>query len=340
MEREPDTPSDWVAICAFVAIVCALLLLTAGCGGGGGGGQPARQQVPLPDFISFSTDLPRASLGTAVDPLHFASPLCPMQPAVAWQQAMCASSPPAVWPFSNHFTTELGPHRWRVVINNEDAWDPRCNTGPPAQSLPVYSDTANYNPSAVAAHLTVYLANEQDNCRKIPYVGMAWLRGVQDDLLSRAAPWGSAPELRYNVAIERTVNPKFAQSLHLYLHFRSGAQRYMVFASHWDSGYMPQSFAINWNWPIVDSYYYPGAKIAGGARDCGINRLPDAGGEVVVDVEAMALCRFPDFAVLRPDFLGFEVAAEATYLDFVHPTGQANLMRAKITNPVLTVKAP
>lgn len=291
---------------------------------------------------AWSTDLAGSPAeGSAADPLRLATPRCVFTPFVSWQQQLCTQWVPTAWPGSNAQSTSLSPDRWRVVVNVENAWDTSCNTGPPAQSLSVTDPAIKFTTTAVSATVGIDLANEMALCSKIPYVAIGYVRGLQGDTQRALSTWGEKPMLAFNGVLTRTIGPTFAQSVHFYAHLRDPATgtRYMAHTHLWQSGYEPPDFRINWNWPISDSYYFPGAWIHGGdSETCPVGTVRHIGDAWTVDLEALGLCRFPEFATLHPDILGFEIAAEGAYLDYVHTTGLANRVSFTVSNPAVTLQ--
>lgn len=313
-----------------------MLALLAACSGGGT--HSGVSAMTLPPFTRYSTDLAATpTQGTIGNPLKVAPlPRCPFLPFVSWQGALCTTAPPDVWTFSNGLASTLDPDRWRVVVNVEPAWDTNCNTGPPAQSLAMDRAPINVILKSAFATIGFELANEDAMCQKIPYVALTYIRGVQGDSTPRLSAWGQKPILTFDGTLTRTIGPTFAQSVHFWVHVRDKGVRYMAHTHLWQSGYEPPDFRLNWNWPVVDSYYYPGAWIHGGDTSRCPGSVIQAGDRWTVDLEALALCRFPDFAATKPDILGFEIAVEGAYLDYAHKTNLPNRVAFTLANMTLT----
>ncbi len=312
----------------------ALALGLSGCGGGPAIPAPAPSLPPLDRYSTDLAENPQA--GTAASPLVLGSPRCPFQPFVVWQTALCTLTVPQAWPQSNAFATTLDPFRWRVVINVENAWDLSCNSGPPAQSLPLTDPAviATFGPDF--AMIGVELADQNALCRKIPYVAIAYVRGVQGDPVRRMAAWGSMPILTFDGTLIRTTAPTFAQAVHFWVHLRTPAGvRYMAHTHLWQSGYEPDDFTLNWNWPARDSYYYPGAWIHGGDSSICPGSVSLVGNTWAVNLERLTDCRFPNLAAERPDILGFEIAVEGAFVDYSKPSGP-NRVTFMIQNPMVT----
>jgi len=301
------------------------------------------QDYSLPSFLDYSTDLPDLAEGTAQSPLQLrAPPRCPYQPSAGWQDPICApgSNPPTVYSAANSYRTSTSPFRWRIVVNNEWSWE-TANPGPPNQSLPWNNGIVQVVPQVDAITLGLTLASKTANLSKIPYVAVTYIRGVQGEA-SAICPWGRKPQLQFYVQLNHSVGRDFAQRLHLWLHFKDpnggDTGRYMPHVALWDEGQY-QDFVLEWNWPAIHSYYYPGANMIGGPHIASMPelRIKDVPTPqlVVVDVEKMALARFPQLATLRPDFQGFEIAVEGAYLNYANPPGDANNLSVTISDPRL-----
>ena len=330
--------------------ILAFLIALDNCAGGGSGGVPGRVNVPLPPFDQYTTDLP-AGEGTILHPLEVANPVCVLQPIWGGQTDMCAGNFATVWADTNYRATTSDWNRWRYVVNDEPSWAqgnvPNAfNTGPPDQSLPLDQPPIIFQPGTDTVKYGFEIANEAAFGGRIPYVAAAYLRGVQGDPQPNVAPWGRAPELSFTATYDKTTGPTLAQSNYVWVYFRDPVKgtRYMAHGYLWNSGWLdgmtPISF--NWNWPAVHSYYYPGADLHIGLyTDCpgAITRL-ESGPQVrwTVDAEALLACRYPEAPAVKPDFLGFEIAVEGTYLDFAHPTGTANRMAVTLTGVRLDLK--
>lgn len=323
------------------ALLFAVLMLV-GCGGGTSVPMPSEKAtLALPAFTRYSTDFAaHPAEGTIGEPLKVADPRCRFLPYIDWQQRLCMFLTMPVWTQSNALATTLDDFRWRVIMNLEGAWETNCNTGPPGQSLPINQLPIVTDFKEKTATIGFELANESALCSKIPYVALTYIRGVQGDGAMHMASWGAKPVLSFDGTLTRTIGPTFAQAVHFWVHLRTtDGTRYMAHTHLWQSGYEPPDFRLNWNWPAVDSYYFPGAWIHGGdSETCPPDVVKQVGQHWTIDLEALSLCRFPEFATMKPAILGFEIAAEGAYLDYAHPTGLPNRLSFTVSNPSLTLQ--
>lgn len=331
--------------------VLSFAIILVSCGGGGSAAPravddtgPGRLRVglALPAYTDYSTDLVDPFEGTVSAPLRLAEkPRCVFLPVWEPQYEVCSEFTPPAWQQSNYRATAQGFFKWRVAVNVERAWDTRCNSGPPNQSLSLDSPNVIWQPGNNELVIGFDLANETDLCSKAPYVSVSYVRGVQEDPVPRLAPWGSHQHLSFFSRVERTQNAKFAQQLYFWVHLRDTVtgKRYMAHTLLW-SNFAAEPWSLAWNWPIVGSFQYPGAYMQGGppgACAAYINATDMLGAtRWQIDLEGLTACRFPGLAALAPDILGFEIAAEGTYLDFAHPTGERNRMRAVLTDFAVT----
>ena len=72
--------------------------------------------------------------------------------------------------------------------------------------------------------------------------------------------------------------------------------------------YLP-IYAMSWNWPYINSFQYPGAKIIIPAR-IPADSLKNGANHISINLADMALIYFPEFSAIEPDFLGVEIAVE------------------------------
>jgi hypothetical protein len=238
-------------------------------------------------------------------------PPCVNLPAVLWQDWLCsgAQALPTVYAVTNAFSTAADPHfAWIISLNNEFLETPGCNTGPPNQSLGPQEYPFSVLASAATLQLKV-LHDARDFCEKIAYASATYIRGVQGDPQTRLMGWRelSGHTLEFDFDVERPKDDLVW--FQVLLHFRDprSGQRYCV-NKYYISPEPFDDFFINWNWPYMSSFQFPGAKFAFPARVSAnlVNGLQ----HLSIDVRGMALRYFPDFGVLEPDFLGVEIAVE------------------------------
>ena len=347
--RRPDHSSrpriSSLKLSRHAIVVAACILAACGNGGPTSGGVAQRADVPLPPFTAFSTDLPDPTEGTAANPLSLAwNPACVF--GGVFPECDAPFAVPA-WPQSNAIATTRDSFRWRTVVNLEPAYDTSCNTGPPDQSLAlgVHPITWLPDPAGRSVQFGFELANEAALCSKAPYVAVAYVRGVQGDSQRSLLAWGRQAKLAMTLHTERSPDlPTHVRHVYMYLHFRDAAgKRYMAHRVLWASWAYPADFAYAWNWAETHSYAFAGRGngpfLHGGAAGCDdAVRSADLAGRTrwTIDVEGLGRCRFPEFDLLRPDLLGFEIATEGAYIDYVHPTGQPNRLIATLADLELT----
>jgi hypothetical protein len=232
-----------------------------GCGGGGNYSTPAPPSVPtpiiLPSLASLTSDMAgRPNYGTVLDRLVFLG--CTLFPIVNWQIDICSNSPAPTYSNSNYFNTaELGEKFWSVVANNENAWDINCNTGPPDRSKEINKETFFITNNSDHAKLRMEMSSV-NNCQKIPYLAIS---SVVSNTL--ATTYGK------NIHIKFDINADMTEDL-LHIHFyhffittidNTGKQAFAWLYLGSPATKNKSPIVFNWNWPIKESYYYPGAKI-------------------------------------------------------------------------------
>ncbi len=250
--------------------------------------------------------------GLAADPMKVSASPCVNLPAVGWQDWLCsgAQALPTVYAVTNGFTTAADPHfAWIISLNNEFVQIPGCNTGPPNQSLGPHEYPFSVSASSAALQLSL-LHDAREYCGKIAYVSASYIRGVQGDAQTRLMGWKELPgrTLELDFDVERVRDD--VAWFRVMLHFRDPrtGQRYFVNKDYISPDPLEDYF-LNWNWPYLSSFQYPGAKIAVPARVPAAN-LANGSQHLSIDVRGMALRYFPDFGVLEPDLLGVEIAVE------------------------------
>lgn len=313
------------------SVLCALLLTACGGGGSGGGSTPSLpSEKSLPPLTSIRSDF-ITDEGSITNPLKVDG--CNrtwLLPLIIWQQppVRVCNFPATVYPQTNFIP---GPAHdvWRLAVNNEPSWD--GDAGPPNQSAPLDGKPFAMSSTANSITLKLDLANSRDNGGKLPYLGFNYLRGVQGDTVRYFSKWGVKPQLSFTGSLQTNGDTHWVQ---LWFFFRDAeGKQYMVRHDMLSPQFDKTSGEVNWNWPAINSYYYPGAKII---------RLVDDGGAVFTgngtyqfafDVEAIALKVQPQFATLKPDFLGIELAIEQGY---IAPSEARLTMQATFSNIKLT----
>lgn len=295
---------------AFLAVVIGGLaapFFMLGCSGGGGDSPtPEAQPYRFPPFDQVRTDLPDISEGTAGNPLKIAALRCPYQPVEPWQDWLCRGDPvQTVYPQSNGFSARDPYNAWIIVFNNEPIEAPGCNMGPPNQSI---GDEYPFDLIATPQALTLaVLHDSRPYCNKLPYMSASVVRGVQGDPKPQMYTWAElqGKTLTIDVDTQRSGTAWFR----VLLHFRDAqGVRYFVNKDYAMPDTLPD-FPMNWAWPFVNSFQYPGAHIVIPARDPA-KSIPIGAQTIMLQPAAMALQYFPVFANSRPDFLGIEIAVE------------------------------
>lgn len=356
----------------FKRLFCALMsALGFGCGGTGQGAQPGsgelvRTEYVLPDWEYRRSDLLDLTEGTRHNPLRVNAPTCSvpwLQPPIWWQERLCdvVRVPPTVYAQSNGFASYFPihvpghQHVWKVAVNNEDAWDNSGRQGPPNQSAPlnVLGSPFRLRQIGPLLNLELYLADVRDNRQKLPYLAVNYTRGVQGDTYPRIYAWGAKPELSFTASLVLSrkgsnIEAQWAQVWSFWRDPVSGKQ-WLVRHDLYSPPHERTRLIANWNWPVQGSYYYPGA-ILGVDNARSVMRFEPVMGPTVdeardrrefqLPLEDWALEMFPEFATIKPDFLGFEIAIEMGYRDYSEATSAEQWVSLTIHPPKLTGLTP
>ncbi len=231
---------------------------------------------------------------------------------------------------SHYWSQNLNPgdeHFWILELNNEPAFDNTCNSGPPdlslARSLPLQglmgfrmddAQQEGFNRAHLALDLS-YQATEAPCGITIPFlsIGAHETRGNGRPVAWIAPPGDPHPlprHVRFSARVEQLSPPTCANCAAVMV-FRmwavaqwAGVPR-MLFVDLLHHGIdscddaAPTgdcAGAVDWNWPVQESYLFPGADLAFlDAEDvdrlCGfpVTRLTTAGQEVDYDLDLGAL---------------------------------------------------
>lgn len=352
----------------YQAVAAALAAMGVGCNQE----QPeppaptTRAQYPLPPLTSRRSDLLDLTEG-ANPPLRVAQPTCApswLQPPVWWQKKLCEQGYTKQYFLrTNSFAdynvyAELNPHNvWKVAVNNEDAWDSDPFAGPPNQSLPlnVVKSPFRLNNIDGAVRMGLYLNGVNDNDKKLPYLALSYNRGTQaGDDRERILPWGRAPILDIDASVVLSdtgmdIEAQWVQVWSMWRDPKTGV-RYMIRHDLYSPPFERNTARINWNWPVIGSYYYPGAILGvNNARAEQRFEFPAqrvtfgekyALGTFSIPLEAYALDMFPEFAQIQPDFLGFEIAIEMGYHRYEESTSQPQYIEFLLRKVNLTYERP
>lgn len=277
-----------------------LLLFLAGCGGSDSSTPSPAPTIALPPLTEVRSDLISADEGGLSHPLQVSGCHLPVTPGIVGQTTAC-NLPRTVYPVLNHVA---GPAHnvWRVMVNFEDAWDGKY--GPPNQSMALDGKPFSLTSSADSATLRL----DGVGVDKIPYLSIAYLRGVQGDPVPLLSRWGSIPKLSFTASLAASGSPQWVM---VWFHFKDSAgNRYM--ARH--DLYSPETDRadgqVPWNWPAVNSAYYPGAKLSRVRANGGPYMTSILSTAYTFDIQAMSRKMFPEFDAIKPDFQGVEIAIE------------------------------
>lgn len=288
-----------------------ILLLLAGC-------QEASFKGGIPKFPSFTSvrsDLLDPLEGTVQKPLRISEFPCTIVPPATWQEWLCNKNQniPATYPTSNHFSyTNSVFHSWIIVANNE--WIQNvdsCNNGPPNQSRTFNSDVFFFENAPSYLEFQTKVEND-NNCQRIPYMSASYTRGTQaGDPLNKLISWDDLTKLKLYVEIEHFRASDRQAWQQLYVHFKDpkSGLRYMVLKELVTPEPYP-NMVLNWNWPIIGSFQYPGAKI-GFLPVQPSDSINNGNHTFSWSLTELALVPFPEFKDSKPDLLGVEFGIES-----------------------------
>ena len=307
----------------------------------------------LPPFERIRTDYSRASLGSAADPLLITR--CLLEPVVEWQETMCASieRAPRAWRSTHSMNAESGFDRyWVVAVNDEPAFQP-SNLGPPNQSLAINGGAVMVQPLPGGVRLgLVHEEGAQPLPGGTPFVsyGLQAGRGFGETTLLAEDP----AVVSFDVTLEAlSGDDRVGAAIHFFVEVtlvRPGepatraAERRMLwlFLGEKNAGF---NGAFNWNWPIVDSMWFPGNRIdfrtaSEYARTCdaSVAELPLDPAAVgrsqryEIDLERMAACLVDAGDGRAARVSGIHFALEANF-------PRANVLRVRFERISLARKA-
>jgi hypothetical protein len=291
--------------------------------------------VVLPPFEHFRSDYNRATLGSASDPLIITP--CLLHPPVEWQREMCARlhGAPRWYPQTHSYNVAQGHDRyWVLAVNDEPAFE-RGSAGPPNQSLPINTGIVTVEPLAHGVRLG--LSGDAAGSSVpggTPFVsyGLQAGRGYGD-----ASIFGhSAALLSFDVTLERlSGDGEVGDAIHFFIEvtFERGGRRtgirsadrkmLWLFLGEKNAGF---NGSFNWNWPVVDSMWFPGNPIeflnaSDYARRChaDLAQIPLAQASVGrihhfdIDLEKMVECMAGASADDRVLISGLHFALEANF---------------------------
>lgn len=270
----------------------------------------------FPPFVlirsDFCTGIIGCSEGLASNPLKVAMPPCVNFPVTHWQIWLCSlvEQLPTIYPVTNSFSSGLDPYyAWIISSNNEFLQTDGCNSGPPNQSLG--PNEYPFSLKSTPQSLTLTVAHDlRKFCGKIPYMSATYIRGVQGDAKSNMFTWRGVQGKKLELDINLARTDDDSAWFRVLLHFRDPrtGQRYIVNKDYVMPDYLP-IYAMSWNWPYINSFQYPGAKIIIPAR-IPADSLKNGANHISINLADMALIYFPEFSAIEPDFLGVEIAVE------------------------------
>jgi hypothetical protein len=323
-------------------------MILISCGGGGGSDTPSNQiqivNMPLPSLTSIRSDFSdRPNAGTVVDPIiigpnYFSN-------STEWQSGVCSISTGTklVWPQANFYnTSKPGELFWNLDVNNEGSYDnDGCNTGPPNRSEQVNAKHffLEHDTSFVKMKIR---QTKTDNCRKIPYMGLASF-----DSKAISGSYGDKIHVSWDDEFNFSTNPK-----HLHFHYldvlfedaHGNRKMAMVYLFAPLSGWSDtDEFSMNWSWRAEGSMYYPGAKINAiypssyntkkNVSTVGIPLITVPGKyKFDIDLDDVIRTTFPNDLNGSLHIIGVEISIEQDYAWSQNPEDEEMFMESKITN--------
>lgn len=252
----------------YKAILAAALVLTVtGCSGGGGGSSDGSTEViKVPDSPQTGYKLPSLAhvqsdysghpdYGTAADPLVLTG--CTINPPIWWQASLCAAPPNGMtWPQGNHYSTAVpGSTYWTLSATNEDAFDSSCNNGMANKNREINKDLFFVTPGEGKITLRTEFAPTA-NCGKTPYLAIS---NIESGTLT--GYYGDRIHAKFTIDANFSVDPTHIHLYHFFIMLADPAGNRKMSWLHLGCPDQYQPLKINWNWPVMYSYYYPGAEI-------------------------------------------------------------------------------
>lgn len=302
-------------------IIAALWLLT-GCGGGGDSQDEInqiatpRKNIALPSLAHVQSDYSgHPDYGTATDPLIFTG--CSINPPVGWQAELCANPPNGIiWPQANYYSTAIpGTPSWTLSANNEYAFDTACNTGPANRSREINKELFFVTPAADKITLRSEFAFG-GNCGKIPYLGISTIESG-----ALTGRYGDRIQVKFSIDADFSADPTHFHYFHFFILLADPAGKRKMSWLYLGSHDLTPADRVNWNWPVQNSYYYPGAEITfwpilkynvAAARN--LPRITAKGHyDYTIDFDEVIKTLNPEMATASTRILGMEFAIEQSF---------------------------
>jgi len=287
----------------------------------------------FPPLTSLRSDFLNSQEGSAASPLQIALGQCVAEPPVEFQDWMCpqprpplhpgdpppptppAQSVPTVYGATNSYSTTANPYfAWIISRNNEFYPNVDCSTGPPNQSHGPNDYPFSLSAASDSLALAVTHHSTSDFCGKAPYMSATYIRGVQGDPKAYLYNWQelTGKRIRMLVATQRQPDLEDTKAwFRVLLHFRNpltGA-RYIVNQDYVMQDSRPTG-AFNWNWPYLNSFQFPGARLVIPARVPTPQGAANVLRDITLYVDATFREYFPALWMINPDFLGVEIGVE------------------------------
>jgi hypothetical protein len=308
------------------AIVAAAVVILSGCGGGGGGSldvrtepepTPAPTGYKLPSLAHVRSDYgDHPDYGTAAEPLVVTA--CTILPAVEWQAALCAKPPNifTIWPQGNYYSTAVpGSTYWTLSANNEAAFDNACNNGVANKSREINKDLFFVTPGEGKLTLRTEFAPTA-NCGKSPYLAIS---NIESGTLT--GHYGERIHMKFTIDADFSLDPAHIYMYHFFIMIADAHGNRKMSWIYLGAPEKNQACKINWNWPVLYSYYYPGAEIMfwpiqqyNAASGKNLPRITGKGRyEYDVDLDDVIKQLNPEMAVTTTRILGIEFAIEQNF---------------------------
>ncbi|MBK9295094.1 MAG: hypothetical protein IPM57_11765 [Oligoflexia bacterium] len=271
----------------------------------------AEMVLDLPPYDHYRTDFQWSEIGSEQYPIRIA-PQCTFFPVEDWQKSLCEHINQAARTFKNTFsynTQNNFARYWALHVNDEPAFQ-STNWGPPGQSLPINTGLVTVEPLYNGIRLG--LSNEQFP-GFIPPGGTPFIGyGLQAD--HGGGCQNVLPHKRFTISFYVTLediqgDDLVGDSIHFWIQtqtLKNPIGRYpnremlWLFLGEKNTG---ANASINWNWPVIDSMFYPGNPIhfmtaSHFSQQCGqqVEQIPltqDSVGKTYfyhIDIEKMVNC--------------------------------------------------